>query len=157
MFPSPELRRRNIDWYHKMFLLGENFSRKQMAKWACDTIVPKMYVDRPWPRAGCLLRTQYTRYALHCAQENPRWIELCEFLWFLWVLCRSPAGQWGAIWYNRWRLCCREHHKMYLVSWGLKWYFGKIRLGTYKPEFSTVDYLLKSMVYSNPLTKISAK
>ena len=33
-----------------------------------------MYVDRPWPRAGCSLRTQYNRYALHCAQlkENPR-------------------------------------------------------------------------------------
>ena len=66
----------------KMYSLGENFSRKQMAKWARDTIVSKMYVDRPWSRAGCLLRTQYTRYALHCAQENPRCAELCEFLWY---------------------------------------------------------------------------
>ena len=72
--PSPELRRGNIDRYHKMFSLGENFSRKQMATWACATIASKMYVDRPWPRAGCLLRTQYNWYALHCAQlkENPR-------------------------------------------------------------------------------------
>ena len=68
MFPSPELRRGNIDRYHKMFSLGENFSRKQMPKLACDTIASKMYVDRPWPRAGYLLRIQYNRYALHCAQ-----------------------------------------------------------------------------------------
>ena len=40
--------------------------------------------------------------------------------------CRSRERQWGAIQYNRWRLCCREHHGMFLVSWGFKWYFEKI-------------------------------
>ena len=35
-------------------------------------------------------------------------------------LCRRWARQWGAIQYNRWRLCCREHHGIFLVSWGLK-------------------------------------
>ena len=108
--------------YHKMFPL---LSRKQMAKWACDTIASNMYVDRPWPRAGCLLRAQYNKYALHCAQlkENPRWgkkILRENFYKF----CRSRERQWGAIQYNRWRLC-GEHHGMFPVSWGLKWYFGK--------------------------------
>ena len=56
-----------------------------MAKWACDTIASKMYVDHPWPRAGCLLHAQYNRYALHCTQlkENPhkkKNTELCKFL-----------------------------------------------------------------------------
>ena len=48
-----------------------------------------------WPRAGCLLRTQYNIYALHCAQlnENPRWTELCEFL-------QNRAGQGNGEPYN---------------------------------------------------------
>ena len=59
MLPSPELRRRNIDRYHKMFSLRENFSRKQMAKWACDTIASNMYVDRP-----------YRALAVYCAHST---------------------------------------------------------------------------------------
>ena len=60
MFPSPKLR---IDRYHKMFSLGENFSRKQMAKWACDNIVSK-----------CMLT------ALDCAQEPPH-----HHHWTVWI------------------------------------------------------------------------
>ena len=52
-------RRRNIDRYHKMFPLRDNFSRKQMAKWACDTIASNMYVDRP-----------YRALAVYCAHST---------------------------------------------------------------------------------------
>ena len=134
MLPSPELRRRNID------RLPHIFSRKQMANWACDTIASNMYVDRPSRALAfyCAHSTMDTRCtaahstmdtALHCAQlkENPRWKKWLSFVNFC-ELCRSRARQWGqwvAIQYNRWRLCCREHHGMFPVSWGLKWYFGK--------------------------------
>ena len=74
-----------------------------MAKWACDTIASKMYVDRPWLHAGCLLRTQYNRYALHCAQltDNPRWFffllsSRCEFLQIFY----AEAGQGNGEPYN---------------------------------------------------------
>ena len=109
-------------------LLFPLLSRKQMAKWACDTIASNMYVDRPWPRAGCLLRAQYNKYALHCAQlnENPRWGKKKKLRENFYKFCRSRERQWGAMQYNRWRLCCRENHGMFLVSWGLKWYWGKI-------------------------------
>ena len=81
----------------KCFHSGKKCSRKQMAKWACDTIASNMC----WPpllRAGCLLRAQYNRYTLHCAQlkENPRWKKLLSYVNF-YKLCRSWARQWGAI------------------------------------------------------------
>ena len=63
--PPPELRRRNIDRYHKMFPL---LSRKQMAKWACDTIASNMYVDRLWPRAGCFCA--HNTIDTHCTARN---------------------------------------------------------------------------------------
>ena len=51
--------------------IPQQFSRKQMANWACDTIASNMYVHRPWPRDDCLLRAQYNGYALHYgAQYN---------------------------------------------------------------------------------------
>ena len=123
--PPPELRRRNIDRYHKMFPL---LSRKQMAKWAYDTIASNMYVDRPWPRAGCFCA--HSTIDTHCTARNLKKIPAGLIKKIprenFYKLCRSWARQWGAIQYNRWRLCCRELHGMCQVSWGLKWYFGKI-------------------------------
>ena len=43
-----------------------------------------------WPCAGCLLHTQYTIYALHCAQENPRWTVWISMISTS-ISCRSPA------------------------------------------------------------------
>ena len=127
MLPSPELRRRNIDRYHKMFSLGNFFHANE---WQNELAILsfQMYVDRPWPRADCLLRTQYNRYALHCAQENPRWIEFnCEFLWFLQVFYAGASHGNGEP-YNitDGDFVGGNTHGMFLVSWGLKWYFGKI-------------------------------
>ena len=104
------------------------FARKQMAKWACDTIVSKLYVHRPWPRAGCFCA--HSTIDTHCTARNLKKIPAGLIKKILrenfYKLCRSWARQWGAIQYNRWRLCCRELHGMFQVSWGLKWYFGKI-------------------------------
>ena len=61
-------------------------------------LIKKMYVDRPWPRADCLLCAQYNRYALHCAQlkENPRIKKLLSYMYVnFYKLCRSHI--WGAI------------------------------------------------------------
>ena len=130
MLPSPELRRRNIDQYQHIF------SRKQTANWACDTIASNMYVDRPSRALAfyCAHSTMDTRCTVahstmdtHCTAHNLKEIpaekntEFCKFLRAM----PKRARQWVAIQYNRWRLCCREHHGMFPVSWGLKWYFGK--------------------------------
>ena len=40
MLPSPELRMRNIEYY------WENFSRKQIAQWACD--FKHVGIERPY-------------------------------------------------------------------------------------------------------------
>ena len=113
MLPSPELRRRNIDRYHNNFSLRENFSRKQMAKWACDTIASNMYVDRPLPRTGCLLRAQYNGYALHCGAQyngyalycaqlkgNPHWKKILSFVNFSISTSYAEAGQGNGEPYN---------------------------------------------------------
>ena len=96
MLPSPELRRRNIDRYHKMFSLRENFSRKKIAKWACDNIASNMYVDRPYRALAvyCAHSTMDTHCTAahstmdtHCTavqlKGNPRWKKNTEFCKFL--------------------------------------------------------------------------
>ena len=138
MSPSPELRRGDIDRYHKMFSLWEIFSRKQMAKWACDTIASKMYVDRLWPRDGCLLHTQYNRYALHCAQlkENPRWKKLLSYVNFYKYFMQKPGKAMGShIIEHMATLLSGTYHEMFLVSWGLKLYFGKIISPSTFPQY----------------------
>ena len=111
-----------------------HFSRKQMANRACDTIASNMYVDRPSRALAfyCAHSTMDTRCTAahstmdtHCTAHNLKKIPAEIFFVNFCELCRSRARQWVAIQYNRWRLCCREHHGMFPVSWGLKWYFGK--------------------------------
>ena len=56
----------------------------------------------------------------HCTAHNLKEIPAEKNTEFCNELCRSRARQWVAIQYNRWRLCCRAHHGMFRVSWGLK-------------------------------------
>ena len=45
-----------------------SFHANKMAKWACDTIASNMYVDRPWPRAGCFCA--HSTIDTHCTARN---------------------------------------------------------------------------------------
>ena len=138
MLPSPDLRRRNIDRYHTFF---------QANKWQTELAILSLqtciHVDRPSRALAfyCAHSTMDTRCTAahstmdtHCTAHNLKEIpaekntEFCKFLRATSTSMPKPARQWGqwvAIQYNRWRLCCREHHGMFPVSWGLKWYFGK--------------------------------
>ena len=126
MLPSPELRRRNIDRYHTFV---------HASKWQTELAILSLqtcmltvlaahwlFIARTvqWIRVALRCTVQWIRTA-HNLKEIPAekilsFVNFCE-------LCRSRARQWGqwvAIQYNRWRLCCREHHGMFPVSWGLK-------------------------------------
>ena len=99
------------------------------------------HVDRPWPRAGCFCT--HSTIDTHCTARNLKKIPAGLIKKILREkLCRSWARQWGAIQYNRWRLCCRELHGMFQVSWGLKWYFGKIIFPQYhfKPRDRNIPW-----------------
>ena len=130
MLPSPELRRRNIDRYHTFFHAN---------KWQTELAILSLQTCMLTVLARalafyCVHSTMDTRCTAahstmdtHCTAHNLKEIpaeKIQSFVNFC-ELCRSRARQWVAIQYNRWRLCCREHHGMFPVSWGLKWYFGK--------------------------------
>ena len=104
-----------------------------------NTIASNMYVDRPWPRAGCFCA--HSTIDTHCTARNLKKIPAGLIKKILrehfYKLCRSWARQWGAMQYNRWRLCCRELQGLFQVSWGLKWYWGKIISPETNPAIGT--------------------
>ena len=121
MLPSPELRRRNIDRYHTFF--HANKWQTELAILSLQTCMLTvlaahwLFIARTvqWIRVALRRTVQWIRIASPL-KKILSFVNFCE-------LCRSRARQWGqwvAIQYNRWRLCCREHHGMFPVTWGLK-------------------------------------
>ena len=93
----------------------------------------------------CLMCTAaHSTMDTHCTAHNLKKIPLKKIQSFVnfCELCRSRARQWGqwvAIQYNRWRLCCREHHGMFPVLLGFEMIF--------RDDYKSLDFVSGLIIF----------
>ena len=96
MLPSPELRRRNIDRYHKYFHSGKIFHANKLQNGLAILSLQTCMLTALTAHWLFIARTVYNGYALHCGAQyngyalycaqligNPRWKKILSFVKFL--------------------------------------------------------------------------